>query len=72
LTKVPGIKDKALEKLLMDNKDQLTAARQLRQFLHAREPAVPAMPGEVPAVPSCAESLPAMPAVPAVPAAPAK
>ena len=78
LTKVPGIKDKALDKLLMDNKDQLTvgATAAVPAVPAAAVPAVPA--AAVPAVPAAAvpaapaAAVPAVPAaaVPAVPAAP--
>ena len=58
LAKVPGIKQKALEKLLAENKGVLTVG--------ATAPATPATPA-APAAPA----VPAMPAVPATPAAPA-
>ncbi len=68
LTKVPGIKDKALEDLLADKRNQLTVGDAVAPAKPAMPavPAVPAMPA-VPAVPAT----PAMPAVPAVPATPA-
>ncbi len=64
LTKVPGIKDKSLEKLLKDNKEMLTVGGA------AAVPAAPVMPAapKAPATPVA----PAMPATPPVPAAPVK
>ncbi len=64
LAKVPGIKQKALEKLLAENKGMLTVG--------AAAPAVPAVPA-VPAMPAApaAPAVPTVPAVPAMPAAPA-
>ena len=67
LTKVPGIKDKSLEKLLKDNKEMLTVGGAA---------AVPAAPKalaapKAPAMP-VAPVAPAMPATPPVPAAPVK
>ncbi len=71
LTKVPGIKDKALEGLLADKRNQLTVGDAVAPATPAKPampavPATPAMPA-MPAVPAT----PAMPAVPAVPATPA-
>ena len=64
LTKVPGIKDKSLEKLLKDNKEILTVGGA------AAVPAAPVMPAapKAPATPVA----PAIPATPPVPAAPVK
>ena len=79
LTKVPGIKDKALEKLLADNKEMLTVGGAVPA---TAVPAVtaPAMPvAPVPATPTIpvvpatpAAPVPAAPAAPAAPVAPAK
>ena len=75
LTKVPGIKDKSLEKLLKDNKEMLTVggAATVPAAPAAAVPAAPAMPAvpKAPAPPA-APVAPAMPATPPVPAAPVK
>lgn len=72
LTKVPGIKDKSLEKLLKDNKQMLTVggAAAVPATPAAAVPAAPVMPAapKAPATPAA----PAMPATPPVPAAPVK
>lgn len=72
LTKVPGIKDKSLEKLLKDNKQMLTVggAAAVPATPAAVVPAAPVMPAapKAPATPAA----PAMPATPPVPAAPVK
>ena len=75
LTKVPGIKEKTLEKLLADNQNKLTVG-------DAAAPAVPAVPAKptMPAVPAkptmpavpAKPTMPAVPVTPAVPAIPAK
>ncbi len=62
LTKVTGIKEKALQSLLADKRNQLTVG----EVAAPATPAVPATPA-MPAVPA----KPAMPAVPAMPATPA-
>jgi competence protein ComEA len=71
LTKVTGIKDKALESLLADKRNQLTVGEAASPAMPAvpAKPAMPAVPATpaVPAVPA----KPAMPAVPATPAMPA-
>jgi competence protein ComEA len=64
LAKVPGIKEKALEKLLAENKGVLTVGAATPAAPTA--PAMPAAPA-VPAVPT----VPAMPTAPAVPTVPA-
>ena len=75
LTKVPGIKDKSLEKLLKDNKEMLTVGgvATVPAAPAAAVPAAPAMPAvpKAPAPPA-APVAPAMPATPPVPAAPVK
>ncbi|MBZ4193263.1 MAG: helix-hairpin-helix domain-containing protein [Candidatus Contendobacter sp.] len=71
LTKVPGIKEKALDKLLANNKDMLTVGGA------ATVPAAPAVPvvhaapkaSVMPAAPVI-HATPVMPAAPVVPAAP--
>lgn len=72
LTKVPGIKDKSLEKLLKDNKQMLTVggAAAVPATPAAAVPAAPVMPAapKAPATPAA----PAMPATPPIPAAPVK
>ena len=72
LTKVPGIKDKSLEKLLKDNKQMLTVggAAAVPATPAAAVPAAPVMPAapKAPATPAA----PAMPATPPVPTAPVK
>ena len=67
LAKVPGIKEKALEKLLAENKGVLTVGAATPAAPTA--PAMPAAPA-VPAVPT-APAVPAVPTVPAMPTAPA-
>ncbi len=71
LTKVTGIKDKALESLLADKRNQLTVGEAASPATPA-VPATPAMPA-VPATPAmpAVPAKPAMPAVPATPAVPA-
>jgi competence protein ComEA len=69
LTKVPGIKEKTLEKLLADNQNKLTVGGGAAPVT-AVTPAKPAMPA-VPATPAV-PAKPAIPAVPATPAVPAK
>lgn len=77
LTKVPGIKDKALEKLLADNRDMLTVggAATVPAAPAAAVPATPTMPTApavaVPTAPAM-PTAPAVPATPVTPAAPAK
>ena len=75
LTKVPGIKDKSLEKLLKDKKEMLTVGgvATVPAAPAAAVPAAPAMPAvpKAPAPPA-APVAPAMPATPPVPAAPVK
>jgi competence ComEA-like helix-hairpin-helix protein len=64
LTKVPGIKGKALESLLADKRNQLTVG-------DVAAPTMPATPAPKPPVTSSAPATPATPAVPATPATPA-
>ena len=71
LTKVTGIKEKALQGLLADKRNQLTVG----EVAAPATPAVPATP-TMPAVPAkpampAVPTTPAMPAVPATPTAPA-
>lgn len=66
LTKVPGIKDKSLEKLLADNQDKLTVGG----VAAPAEPAAPATPA-MPAAPAIKPTAPAVPATPAMPTVPA-
>ncbi len=68
LTKVTGIKEKALEGLLADKRNQLTVGEVAAPATAA--PTTPAMPA-TPAVPA-KPAAPAMPTTPAVPAMPAK
>lgn len=68
LLKVQWIKDKALEKLLADNKEMLTVSGETTvPAVHMATPKVPATPA-VPAMP--AATIPAAPAVPTMPATP--
>jgi len=67
LLKVQWIKDKALSKILQDNKDQLTVGT-TAAVPAAAVPATPAMPA-VPATPAVVPATPAMPTAPAIPAA---
>ena len=71
LTKVTGIKEKALQSLLADKRNQLTVGEVAAPATPA-VPATPAMPA-VPATPAmpAVPAKPAMPAVPAMPATPA-
>jgi competence protein ComEA len=69
LLKVQWIKDKALNKILTDNKDMLTVGGAAVAVPAAPAVAVPAAPA-VPAVPA-APAIPAVPAVHAAPKAPA-
>ncbi len=65
LTKVKGIKQKALDSLLADKRNQITAGEA------AAAPAAPAA-STTPAAPATAPTAPAVPATPAAPAVPAK
>jgi len=67
LVKVPGIKDKSLDKLLADNKDMLTVGKPEAAEAPVSSPA-PAMPSasKTPEVPKAPE-MPKTPEVPKVP-----
>jgi competence protein ComEA len=68
LAKVPGIKEKMLQKLLADNPGVLTVGGAPAVPAATTKPAVPAAPAK-PAVPA-APAKPAVPTAPAVPAQP--
>jgi competence protein ComEA len=69
LTRVPGIKDKALEKLLADNKGMLTVEEEKAEVAETPESSsAPSMPktAEIPSAPK----MPEMPKTPEMPKAP--
>ncbi|MCP5158066.1 MAG: helix-hairpin-helix domain-containing protein [Gammaproteobacteria bacterium] len=82
LVKVPGIKDKTLDKLLADNKDRLTAgeagadagAEAVEAEAEATKSSMPSVPKtpEMPSVPKTPEmpSVPKTPEMPSVPKTP--